>query len=145
MYPFGDLKERSRYASCRFLQKITVACDHPAALGEPGEGQTDRYPDDSTPAGEEAICQACAVRFRPIMTTTMAALTGTLPIDIGWDAGAGSRRGLGLAVVGALIVSQVLTLYLTPVVYLYFEHLQGWLGKNFSFIPGEDTARPEGV
>ncbi len=79
---------------------------------------------------DEAIYQACVVRFRPIMMTTMAALMGTLPIAIGWGAGAGARRGLGLAVVGGLLVSQVLTLYLTPVVYLYFDLLQNWLGRE---------------
>ena len=79
---------------------------------------------------EEAIYQACVVRFRPIMMTTMAALMGTLPIAVGWGAGADSRRGLGLAVVGGLMVSQVLTLYLTPVVYIYFDRLQEWLGRR---------------
>jgi HAE1 family hydrophobic/amphiphilic exporter-1 len=88
----------------------------------------------------EAIYEACVVRFRPIMMTTMSALMGTLPIALGWGAGANARRGLGLAVVGGLIVSQVLTLYLTPVVYLYFERFQEWF-RRAKGIHGEDPTR----
>jgi HAE1 family hydrophobic/amphiphilic exporter-1 len=78
----------------------------------------------------EAIYEACLVRFRPIMMTTMAALAGTLPIALGIGAGAESRRPLGLAVVGGLLVSQTLTLYLTPVFYTYMESLSGLLSRR---------------
>lgn len=78
----------------------------------------------------EAIHEACIVRFRPIMMTTMAALFGTLPIALGLGAGAEARRPLGLAVVGGLLFSQVLTLYVTPVVYTYLDDFQKWLGRR---------------
>jgi HAE1 family hydrophobic/amphiphilic exporter-1 len=80
----------------------------------------------------EAIHEACLVRFRPIMMTTMAALVGTLPIAVGLGAGAESRRPLGMAVVGGLLVSQLLTLYITPVYYVYIERARMWLTSRRS-------------
>jgi hydrophobic/amphiphilic exporter-1 (mainly G- bacteria), HAE1 family len=77
-----------------------------------------------------AIYDGALIRFRPIMMTTMAALMGTLPIALGWGAGAESRRPLGLAVVGGLMFSQVLTLYLTPVFYTYMEGFVQWVSKK---------------
>jgi HAE1 family hydrophobic/amphiphilic exporter-1 len=76
---------------------------------------------------EDAIYQGCLVRFRPIMMTTMAALMGTLPIALGLGAGAETRRSLGVAVVGGLIFSQFVTLFLTPVFYVYMEAVKDWV------------------
>jgi HAE1 family hydrophobic/amphiphilic exporter-1 len=78
----------------------------------------------------EAIREACLLRFRPIMMTTMAALFGTLPIAVGWGSGAELRQPLGLTVVGGLAVSQLLTLYITPSVYLFMEWIGGKLGAG---------------
>jgi multidrug efflux pump subunit AcrB len=74
----------------------------------------------------DAIHQACLLRFRPIMMTTMAALLGSLPLAVGMGAGSELRRPLGVAIVGGLLVSQSLTLYTTPVIYLYLERLSQW-------------------
>ena len=80
----------------------------------------------------DSIWRGCLLRFRPIMMTTVAALFGTLPIALGYGEGADARQPLGLAVVGGLVVSQFLTLYITPVIYLYLERFQEWLRKDRS-------------
>ena len=82
-------------------------------------------------APREAIYQACLLRFRPIMMTTLAALLGAVPLALSYGNGAELRRPLGISIVGGLIVSQVLTLYTTPVVYLYLDRLQIWLKQRW--------------
>ena len=92
----------------------------------------------------EAILEAASVRFRPIMMTTMAALMGAIPIAIGWGAGATTRRPLGVAVVGGLAFSQLVTLYVTPVFFTYFEELQErWTKKVPETAPAAHTPPPQ--
>jgi len=80
----------------------------------------------------DAIYQACLLRFRPIMMTTMAALLGAIPLAVGFGEGAELRRPLGISIVGGLIVSQMLTLYTTPVVYLYLDRFRLWCKRKWS-------------
>ena len=79
---------------------------------------------------EESIYEACLMRFRPIMMTTMAAMLGGVPLMFGNGTGAEIRQPLGFSIVGGLILSQMLTLYTTPVVYLYMDRLNNWLGRS---------------
>ncbi len=88
---------------------------------------------------EESIYQACLLRFRPIMMTTMAALLGGLPLALGTGSGSELRRPLGISIVGGLLISQLLTLYTTPVVYLYMDRLARLLKRRRSPRPAEST------
>jgi multidrug efflux pump len=83
----------------------------------------------------EAIYKACLLRFRPILMTTMAALLGAMPLALGSGVGSELRRPLGITIVGGLILSQMLTLFTTPVVYIYMDRLQSWLTRTFSHAP----------
>jgi len=100
---------------------------------------------DPSFTAERAITEACLVRFRPIMMTTMAALLGTLPIALGLGAGAESRQPLGLSVVGGLLFSQLLTLYVTPVFYLYLERFREWSARFRRRSPDPAPLQPAGV
>jgi multidrug efflux pump len=88
---------------------------------------------------EKAIYQACLLRFRPIMMTTMAALLGAVPLAVGSGTGSELRRPLGITIIGGLLLSQLLTLYTTPVIYLYFDRL----AQRFGSRPSHGMARPD--
>jgi multidrug efflux pump subunit AcrB len=90
-------------------------------------------------SSKQAIYQACLLRFRPIMMTTMAALLGGLPLALGTGTGSELRRPLGITIVGGLILSQILTLYTTPVVYLYLAKLQLVFGRTPQLSPKLQT------
>jgi multidrug efflux pump subunit AcrB len=90
-------------------------------------------------SSKQAIYQACLLRFRPIIMTTMAALLGGLPLALSSGTGSELRRPLGITIVGGLILSQLMTLYTTPVVYLYLDKLQLWFGRSRQLSPRLQT------
>jgi multidrug efflux pump len=92
----------------------------------------------------DAIHRACLLRFRPIMMTTFAALFGALPLALGNGIGAELRRPLGVAIVGGLLLSQLVTLYTTPVIYLYMERFQDWLHARTARQPMLEQAPESG-
>ena len=92
----------------------------------------------------EAIYQACLLRFRPIMMTTAAALLGALPLALQSGTGSELRKPLGVAIVGGLLLSQFITLYTTPVIYLYLDRLENWIGKRWFPASTKTTSPVEG-
>jgi multidrug efflux pump len=92
---------------------------------------------------EEAIYQACLLRFRPIMMTTMAALLGAVPLAFGTGVGSELRKPLGISIIGGLLVSQVLTLFTTPVVYLWFGRIAAWVAHFRGSQPEDQLSIPE--
>ena len=91
-------------------------------------------------SAEDAIHRACLLRFRPILMTTLAALLGGVPLMLGTGAGSQLRQPLGYAIVGGLLISQILTLFTTPVVYIYMDRLSGWMARRRE--PGGAEALP---
>jgi len=114
------------------VQKNAIMMIDFALQAERNEGKT----------AEEAIFQACLLRFRPIMMTTMAALLGGLPLALGGGVGAELRKPLGITIVGGLLVSQLLTLYTTPVIYLYFDKLAQGMKPRVVAAPTVDHRQP---
>jgi len=92
----------------------------------------------------EAIYQACLLRFRPIMMTTMAALLGAVPLAFGSGVGSELRKPLGICIIGGLLVSQVLTLFTTPVIYLWFGRIAAWMARPRRANQG-DLSLPEAI
>lgn len=92
---------------------------------------------------QEAIYIACLTRFRPIIMTTLAAMMGSIPIAVGIGSGSEARQPLGLTVTGGLLVSQIVTLYITPVFYLYLDRLQKFIIKTWHrFVPPAELVQP---